>query len=430
MFFKKLILLLLLLSAASFSFPQSVRVVIKFNQNTPEAVLNDFVNNNLRNSRNPLLKSIEKYNIIASAQLFDKFVTKLNLKNNENFSLDKIFILTANTQKVNSFVSEVQKNKYVEYINEINELKLESITPNDTYFPNQYYLNMINVPPVWDSRQGGVLVGIIDSGMDFLHPDLQQNYFINTGEYGSGKETNGIDDDNDGFIDNWRGWNFINNSNNVDDDNLYSHGTSVAGIISAGFNNGIGISSVTAGSKSLILKCFNSQGIGYEDHIASAILYSIMQGAKVINMSFGDYIYSDLLRDVIRYAYSNNIVLVASAGNDNSYVLHYPSSFDEVISVAANDENFSKASFSAYGVTVDLYAPGVNILTTSRLGKGLPEFGNDYMYANGTSFSAPIVASIASLLLAKNPSLSNEDLRGILVSSTGYFPNQSNWDDY
>ena len=430
MFFKKLILLLLLLSAASFSFPQSVRVVIKFNQNTPEAVLNDFVNNNLGNSQNPLLKSIEKYNIITSSRLVDKFVSKLNLKNNENFGLDRIFILSARTSEVNSFVSEVQKNKYVEYINEINELKLESITPNDTYFPNQYYLNMINVPPVWDSRQGGVLVGIIDSGMDFLHPDLQQNYFINTGEYGSGKETNGIDDDNDGFIDNWRGWNFINNSNNVDDDNLYSHGTSVAGIISAGFNNGIGISSVTAGSKSLILKCFNSQGIGYEDHIASAILYSIMQGAKVINMSFGDYIYSDLLRDVIRYAYSNNIVLVASAGNDNSYVLHYPSSFDEVISVAANDENFSKASFSAYGVTVDLYAPGVNILTTSRLGKGLPEFGNDYMYANGTSFSAPIVASIASLLLAKNPSLSNEDLRGILVSSTGYFPNQSNWDDY
>ncbi len=430
MFYKRLILLLLLLSAASSVFSQSVRVVLKFNQNTPETVLSDFKNNNIRNSRNPLLKSIEKYNIIASAQLFDKFVSKLNLKNNENFGLDKIFILTANTQKVNDFISEVSQNKYVEYINVINDLKLESLTPNDTYFPNQYYLNMVNVPPVWDSQQGGALVGIIDSGMDFLHPDLQQSYFINNGEYGNGKENNGIDDDNDGFIDNWRGWNFISNNNNVEDDNIYSHGTCVAGVISAGFNNGIGISSVTAGSKSLILKCFNSQGIGYEDHIASAILYSVMQGVKIINMSFGDYIYSSLLRDVIRYAYAKNVVLVASAGNDNSYVLHYPSSFDEVISVAANDENYNKASFSAYGVTVDLYAPGVNILTTSRLGKGSQEFGNDYMYANGTSFSAPIVAAIASMLIAKNPSLSNEDIRGILVSSTRYFGFQTNWDDY
>lgn len=430
MFFKKLILLLLLLSTASAVFPQSARIVIKFKQNTPETVLSDFANNNLRNSQNPLLKSIEKYNIITSAQLFNKYVSKLNLKNNKNNGLDKIFILSANTAEVNNLVSEVKMIKYIEYINEIRSLNLESLTPNDTYFSNQYYLNLVNVPPVWDSQQGGALVGIIDSGMDFLHPDLQQSYFINAGEYGSGKENNRIDDDNDGFIDNWRGWNFITNTNNVDDDNIYSHGTCVAGVVSAGFNNGIGISSVTAGSKSLILKCFNSQGIGYEDHIASGILYSVMQGVKVINMSFGDYIYSDLLRDVIKFAYANNVVLVASAGNDNSYVLHYPSSFDEVISVAASEENYNKASFSAYGVTVDLYAPGVNILTTSRLGQGSQEFGNDYMYANGTSFSAPIVASIASILIAKNPTLSNEDLRGILVSSTRYFNFQSNWDDY
>ncbi|MFA7362021.1 MAG: S8 family serine peptidase [Candidatus Kapaibacterium sp.] len=421
---------MLLLFASASAFPQSAKIVLKFKQNTPESVLSDFKNGNLRNSRNPLLKAIEKYNVITSNRLFDNYINNSKLINSDSFGLERIFLLEANTRKVSELISEISQNKYVEYIHELRAHKLESVTPNDTYFSNQYYLNMINVPPVWDSQQGGALVGIIDSGMDFLHPDLQQSYYINSGEYGSGKESNGIDDDIDGFIDNWRGWNFIGNNNNNDDDNIYSHGSCVAGVISAGFNNGIGISSVTAGSKSLILKCFNSQGIGYEDHIASAILYSVMQGVKVINMSFGDYIYSSLLKDVIKYAYSRNVVLVASAGNDNSFVLHYPSSFDEVISVAANDENYSKASFSAYGVTVDLYAPGVNILTTSRLGKGSQEFGNDYMYANGTSFSAPIVASIASMLIAKNPALSNEDLRGILVSSTKYFFFQSNWDDY
>lgn len=426
---KILILLLFLLSSHSVN-AQPKRIAVKFKPETPANILSDFTNNNLRNSRNSLLKSIEKYEVFSSAQLFSKYISNLNLKNESDFGLTRIFILESNSSEVSQFINDVKINRYVEYAKEITSLKLESFTPNDPYSSSQYYLNLVNIPPVWDKRKGGVLVGIIDSGIDFLHPDLKQSYYINPGEYGSGKENNGIDDDNDGFIDNWRGWNFINNTNNPEDDNIYSHGTSVAGIISAGFNNNIGISSVTAGSKSLILKCFNSQGIGYEDHIASAILYSVVQGVKVINMSFGDYIYSDLFRDVIRYAYSKNVVLIASAGNDNSTVLHYPSSFDEVISVAACDKYPNKASFSAYGVTVDLYAPGVDILTTSRLGKGDAQYGGDYLLANGTSFSAPVVAGIASLLFAENPSLSNEDLRGVLVSTTNYFANQSNWDDY
>ncbi len=430
--FRKLLIILpfLCLFSSILASAQPVKIAVKFKQGTTENILNDFANNNLRNSRNPLLKSIEKYDVFKSGQLFSEYVSRLNLKSNPDLGLDRIFILESNSQKVNELVSEIKYSKYVEYVKEISTLKLESFTPDDIYYSSQYYLNFANIPPVWDSRKGGVLVGIIDSGIDFLHPDLQNSYYINPGEYGNGKENNGIDDDNDGFIDNWRGWNFIKNSNDIEDDNIYSHGTGVAGIISAGFNNGIGISSVTAGSKSLILKCFNSQGIGYEDHIASAILYSVMQGVKVLNMSFGDYIYSDLMRDVIRYAYSKNVVLISSAGNDNSSVLHYPASFDEVISVAASDRNSQKASFSAYGVTVDIYAPGVDILTTSRLSNGDPAYENNYMLSNGTSFSAPIVAGIASLLLAENPSLSNEDLRGILVSTTNYFANQSNWDDY
>ena len=313
----------------------------------------------------------------------------------------------------------------------IDTVKLESFTPNDTYYSNQYYLQSINISPVWDSQQGtNALVGIIDSGIDFLHPDLQQSYFINMGEYGNGKENNGIDDDGDGYIDNWRGWNFIDNNNNPVDDNIFSHGSCVAGIISAGFNNGIGISSITGGSKSLILKCFNSQGIGYEDQIATAILYGVSQGVKIFNFSFGDYIYSDLLKDVVRYAYSNNVTIICSAGNDNSNILHYPSAFDEVISVAASDELDRKAAFSAYGETVDIYAPGVSILTTSRVGQGSPDYGNNYMLANGTSFSSPIVAAVAAILKTKNPNLSNEEIRGILVSTAKYFPGQSGWNNY
>lgn len=427
----RVILLSVFLFFNAVVFSQPKRIVLKFKQNTPIIVLDAFTSNNIRNSQNPISKSIEKFNVNSSEQLFNKFISKLNLKNNDAYGIDRIFILNVSTNKIADLISEIKQNEFVEYVKEVSPFKLESFTPNDPYYANQYYLNRINIPQVWDSQQGGdAVVGIIDSGLDFLHPDLQQSYFINTGEFGNGKETNGIDDDNDGFVDNWRGWNFVDNNNNPTDDNIFSHGTCVAGIVSAGFNNGIGISSVTGGTKSLIMRCFNSQGIGYEDQIATAILYGVMQGVKVFNFSFGDYIYSELLRDVVKYAYSKNVTIVCSAGNDNSSVLHYPSSFEEVISVAASDELDRKATFSAYGVTVDLFAPGVNILTTSRVGQGSQEYGNNYMLANGTSFSAPIVAGIASILKAKNPNLTNEEIRGILVSSTNYLIGQNNWDDY
>jgi hypothetical protein len=416
-----------LISVSLFSQPQ--KIIVKLRLNTPLSVLNDFSQNNIRGSQNPLSKIIERYDIFNSEQLFKKYIAKI--KPGDVSGLSRVFILQSSTAKISDCINALKQNVYVEYSQTVGKLNLESFTPNDTYYANQYYLQNINVPPVWDSQQGtNALVGIIDSGIDFLHPDLQQSYFINTGEFGNGKENNGIDDDGDGYIDNWRGWNFIDNNNNPVDDNIFSHGTCAAGIISAGFNNGIGISSITGGSKSLVLKCFNSQGVGYEDQIATAILYGVMQGVKVFNFSFGDYIYSDLLRDVIRYAYSNNITIVSSAGNDNSNVLHYPSAFDEVISVAASDELDRKATFSAYGETVDIYAPGVNILTCSRVGQGSPDYGNNYMFANGTSFSAPIVAAVAAILKTKNPNLSNEEIRGILVSSTKYFSGQSGWNNY
>lgn len=423
----KLILLsiFILVSVSSFSQPQ--RIVIKLKQNTPKNVLNDFAQNTLKN--NSLSKIIDRYDIFNSEQLFKKYAAKLKPDNISG--LDRIFILQTNTNSINECLNMLKSNVYVEYAKTIDKLKLESFTPNDTYYPNQYYLQSINVAPVWDTQQGtNALVGIIDSGIDFLHPDLQQSYFINTGEYGNGKENNGIDDDGDGYIDNWRGWNFVENNNNPTDDNIFSHGSCVAGIISAGFNNGIGISSITGGSKSLILRCFNSQGVGYEDQIATAILYGVMQGVKIFNFSFGDYIYSDLLKDVVRYAYSNNVTIICSAGNDNSNVLHYPSAFDEVISVAASDELDRKATFSAFGETVDIYAPGVNILTSSRVGQGSADYGNNYMLANGTSFSSPIVAAVAAILKTKNPNLTNEEIRGILVSSTKYFAGQNGWNNY
>jgi hypothetical protein len=428
---KTVLILLVFILSCGFAYTQTDKCIIKLNRNAPNNILTALKNNNIKTLNNSLSKIAEDYNLSQFTMLFGVLEKSTGKEELRKYGFDRIIAFTVENKNLPSSLAALSSNEYIEYAQKIEKLNLESVTftPNDPYFGSQYYINTVNIIPVWDLQQNvNVIVGIVDSGIDFLHPDLNQSYIINPGETGNGKESNGIDDDNNGFVDDWRGWNFADNNNNPSDDNNYSHGSCVAGIISAGFNNGTGITPVTGNAKSLILKCFNSQGIGYEDQVATAVLYGISRGVKVFNFSFGDYIYSNLLKDVIKYAYSKNITIVCSAGNDNSDVLHYPSAFDEVISVAASDELDRKATFSSYGNTVDIFAPGVNILTTSRTGLGNPEFGNNYMHANGTSFSAPIVAAIAAVLKEKNPLLSNEEIRGLLISTARYFPSQTGWD--
>ncbi|MDD5362766.1 MAG: S8 family serine peptidase [Ignavibacteria bacterium] len=426
---RKYILISLMFLFASGLYSQNQKIVFKLKKDTPQSVIND-TKLNIPSSNSPA-NILNNYGVSKVDVLFSKSLTFLSAKDKNDFGLDKIFTARIISGRPSDAVKALKENRYIEYAEIVNICKLESsaFTPNDTYFGSQYYLNSINILSLYGQADAtGVLIGVIDSGLDFLHPDLQQSYYINPGEYGNGKESNGIDDDGNGFIDDWRGWNFIDNNNNPADDNIFSHGSSVTGIISAGYNNNTGITPVAPNSKCLELKCFDSQGQGFEDNVSTAILYGITQSVNIFNFSFGDYIYSNLIRDVIKYAYSRNITMICSAGNDNSDVLHYPSAFDEVISVGASDEIDRKATFSAFGQTVDIFAPGVNILTTSRMGYGSPEYGNNYQQANGTSFSTPVIVGVAALLKAKNPSLTNEEIRGILISSTRYFPGQNGWD--
>jgi len=355
----------------------------------------------------------------------------------ESSGLNRIFIIECEPGEKNTLIKMLKFHQYIEYVQEIGTLKLESISdnyfiPDDPYLSNQYYLNSTGFNEIWDLTLGdsSVAIGVIDSGLDFTHPDLQNSYKINQGEYGNGKESNGTDDDNNGYIDDWRGWNFILNNNDPADDNIYSHGSAVTGIINAGFNNGIGISSASPKIKVLVLKAFDVNGTGAEDIVSYAVLYGITQGVKIFNFSFGDVIYSNLFQDIVKYAYSKNITIVTSAGNTSSDAPHYPASFDEVISAGATDANDFRTGFSAFGETVDIFAPGNQILTTSRTGKGLEQFNYDYFYVNGTSFSAPLISSAAALLLSRNPNLSNEEIRGILVSGTVFIKNQTKWDHY
>lgn len=446
----KISLPLILILISSFAFSQTKNFIVKFKSNTPRQVLDNFKNNSPKSGNNSVSKLSTDFNIKSSAEIFKKLSQKFQ-RNNDYVSsgLDRIFLIEADAVNAGSLISAGKKNEFIEYIEANSSLKLDNVSdvnfnPNDTYYGSQYYLNMIGMQNTWDITKGdsAVIIGVIDTGLDFLHPDLQSSYKINYGEYGNGKQSNGIDDDNNGFIDDWRGWDFTDElytgdprrgdyltpDNDPTDDNKQSHGTAVTGIINASFNNNLGISSVAPGCKVLVMRAFDAEGYGEEDDVANAILYGVYNGVRIFNFSFGDYIFSNLLRDVIKFAYTQNAVIVCSAGNDGSDRLHYPSAYDEVISVGATDDNNAKAGFSSYGETVDIFAPGYQNLTTVRTGKGSEQFNRDYSKLNGTSFAAPVVAGVAGLLLSKNPSLTNEEIRGILVSTTALMQGQTAWD--
>jgi subtilisin family serine protease len=427
--------------------PANREIILKFKKNTPSSVIDNFMNGFPSMGNTSLARKIRDLNVSKSRMLFKDYQSYIYAfdNNDDEFGLSRIFVLEIDDSKMSMAIEIFSKEDHVEYIELNNSMKLENIniTPNDPYFDQQYYLSLTSMMNAWNITPGdsNIIIGVIDSGLDFTHPDLQNSFKINYGEYGNGKEYNGIDDDGNGFIDDWRGWDFVHApftgdprrgdyldpDNDPTDDNRLSHGTAVSGLINAGFNNFTGIASVAPGCKILVMRAFDAEGYGEEDDVASAVLYGLMMGVRVFNFSFGDYIFSNLLRDVTRFAHFKNAVIITSAGNDGSNRLHYPSAYDEVISVGASDPSDQKAGFSSFGETVDIFAPGLQILTTTRVGRGNSVYNGDYDKYNGTSFAAPQVSGMAALLLSLNPSLSNEEVRGILVSSTSYMVNQSSW---
>lgn len=300
--------------------------------------------------------------------------------------------------------------------------------PNDPMIVQQYALASIRAYQAWDVEQGDreIVVGVIDTGFDYNHPDLRENIWINAAEdlnrngRADSSDYNGVDDDGNGFIDDVQGWDFTDAPNYPDDGDYrepdadpmdeMGHGTAVAGIIAAVTDNGIGMAGAAPHCRVMNLRSFTGSGLGEEDDAASAILYAIENGARIINMSWGDVFISRLLDDVIRYAAGRNVVLVASSGNSSTDRIHYPSAFEDVISVGASTADDNVAGFSNYGPSLDLVAPGSGILSITR------EARYDSSL-NGTSFAAPFVAAAAALILSHDPMLPAESVRGVLTSS-------------
>jgi subtilisin family serine protease len=245
-------------------------------------------------------------------------------------------------------------------------------TPNDTFFSYLWGLDNagdadIDGPEAWDITTGNsnVVVAVLDSGVDYNHPDLTSNVWINLGEIAG----NGVDDDANGYIDDINGWDFVDDDYDPIDSN--NHGTHVAGTIAAVGNNNTGITGVSWSARIMVLRFLDAFGSGSVADAIEAIDYAIDKGAKVINASYGSYTYSAAERDAIVRARNAGILFVAAAGNDNwnndSGTKHYPSSYDlaNIIAVAATDQSDSRAYFSNYGATsVDVAAPGTSILSS------------------------------------------------------------------
>ena len=270
----------------------------------------------------------------------------------------------------------------------------------------------IDAPEAWQTQTGSrsVVVAVVDTGIDYRHSDLAANIWRNGAEVAG----DGVDNDRNGFVDDIHGYDFVNRDGDPMDDQ--GHGTHVSGTIGAVGNNNIGVVGVNHNVSLMGLKSFGVDGRGSTADAVRSVDYAVRMGADVINASFTFGSYSQAMADSLNHANNAGVLFVASAGNSNNnndFSPNYPANYEvaNVISVAATDHADQRASFSNYGSrTVDLGAPGVNILST------LP--GNRYGSFDGTSMAAPHVAGAAALLLAQNANLTPTQLKDILLRST------------
>jgi subtilisin family serine protease len=311
-----------------------------------------------------------------------------------------------------------QRQADIEYI-EPNWLQFAVDTnPNDPMFAQQWGLPQIKAPLAWDTRKEAptVIVAVIDTGIDYNHPDLKDNMWKNPKEI----PANGIDEDANGIVDDVHGANFVGatGTGNPLDDN--KHGTHVAGIIAAMTNNGVGVAGTAWKTQLMAVKFLDANGSGSTANAIKAIDYATTMGAHVMNNSWGGGGFSQALKDAITAAHNKGALFAAAAGNsntDNDASPFYPSSYDvpSVISVMSTAQGDVKSSFSQWGKTsVDLAAPGTTILST------LPN--NQYGSLSGTSMATPFVSGAAALVKAANPAWNGEKIKQHLMDTVDKVP--------
>jgi thermitase len=294
-------------------------------------------------------------------------------------------VLEVPISSLKTFMSYWQTLEIVRYV-EVAQVTSVSAVVNDLNWSLQYGAQIIQADLAWDIQIGNpesILVAVIDTGVDYNHPDLVDQYV--TG-----------------------GYDYVNDDNDPMDD--HSHGTHCAGVIGATINNSIGIAGITNVSI-MAIKVFDSGGYGNDYDAASAIIDATDAGADVLSNSYGFPSSSTALEDAVTYASANDVVIVVAAGNDASPVSSYPALYPETIVVSATDDRDTPASFTNYGSAVDVAAPGVNIWSTIPVSMG------SYGYMSGTSMACPHAAAVCALIRAEFPDFSADEVRQQLNAS-------------
>ena len=320
--------------------------------------------------------------------------------------------------------------KNVEYV-EPDFAVWSTAIPNDPSYPQLWGLENtgqtggtpdadIDASAAWDLTTGGadLVVGVIDSGIDYKHPDLLANAWVNAAELNGRKN---VDDDGNGYKDDVYGYDFINGDGDPMDDN--GHGTHVAGTIAGTGNNGVGVTGVAWRAKVMALKFLGSNGSGPISAAAEALNYAtamrVMHGVNIqlTNNSWGSYSNSQAMEDALAANEQAGMLFVAAAGNDNAGTTYYPSRlpYDNIVTVGATDRFDAKASFSNHSNTnVDLSAPGVEIYST------LPR--STYGLKNGTSMAAPLASGVAALAWTYRPDATAAQVRAALLTGVDVIP--------
>ncbi len=324
--------------------------------------------------------------------------TKSHTESGERFAdLSLLYSLTFNPG--------IDPLKYIEFLKKtgISDIIEPQFLPQLTYVPTdesvgvQYALQKIQAFAGWDVHRGdtNTVIGITDTGCDPLHPDITGNIARNWAD-----PVNGIDDDNDGYVDNFIGWDTGNNDNDPTSDGNF-HGQHVTGLSSAQTDNDLGIAGTGFNCRFIHVKIANTGGSlsgAYE-----GLVYAADHGCKIVNCSWGGLQFSEINAEIVRYAAINqNCLVTCGAGNNNNDLPFYPAAYEYAFSVGSTNASDFKANFSNFGYTIDLVAPGDYVLSTWS--------GNSYLVSGGTSMSSPIVAGCAGIVQSAFPTLNSRQI--------------------
>lgn len=300
----------------------------------------------------------------------------------DGLNVYKIRIAEGST--IDDMIIEYKKNPEVIYAGP-NHRCFALEVPNDPNYDLQWGLPDISAPEGWDIETGdsNIIIAIVDTGVDLDHPDLE------------------------GKIPPDSGYDFVNDSSLADDDN--GHGTHVAGIAAASSNNQMGVTGVSWNSYIMPIKVLDSAGLGWEDDIASGIIFAADTGARVINLSLGGYVYMPTVEDAVNYAHELGCVVCAAMGNDSDGTLNYPAVSTNTIAVGSISSSGQRSGFSNYGSHIDLVAPGNLIYSCYNNGA--------YAYDSGTSMATPHVSGLCALLLSWNSSLTPAEVKTAMCST-------------